>query len=59
MQACGQQNLSGSSFAGACISGLPEPFRSERSNVIRPKSCIGEFLMRICLHARGQMGFSG
>ena len=59
MQACGQQNLSGSSFAGDYISGIPARFHSGRLAVIRPKSCVGEVLMHIGLHGWGQMQFSG
>jgi len=50
MQACGQQKLSGSSFAGAYISDFPARFHSGRLAVIRPKSCVGEVLMHIGLH---------
>jgi len=59
MQACAQQKLSGSSFAGGYISGIPARFHSGRLAFIRPKSCVGEVLMRIGLHGRGQMQFSG
>jgi len=59
MQACGQQKLSGSSFAGAYISGVPARFHSGRLAVISSKSCVGEVLMRIGLHDWGQMQFSG
>jgi hypothetical protein len=59
MQACGQQKLSGSSFAGGYISGVPARFHSGRLAVIIPKSCVGEVLMHTGLHDRGQMEFSG
>jgi len=59
MQAYGQQKLSGSSFAGGYISGIPARFHSGRLAVIRTKSCVGEVLMQICLHDWGQMHFSG
>jgi hypothetical protein len=58
MQACEQQKLSGSSFEGGYISGIPARFHSVQLTVIRPKSCVGEVLMRICLHDSGQMQFS-
>jgi len=59
MPASGQQKLSGSSFAGGYVSGVPERFRSGRLAVIRTKSCVGEVLLRIGLHDRGQVQFSG
>jgi len=52
MQACVQQKLSGSSFAGAYIYGFPARFHSGRLAFIEPKSCVGEVLMRIGLHDR-------
>jgi hypothetical protein len=59
MQAFGQQKLSGSSFAGGYISGIPARFHSGRLAVIRPKSCVGEVLTRICLHDQGQYAVFG
>jgi hypothetical protein len=50
MQACGQQKLYGSSFAGDYISGIPARFHSGRLALIRPKSCVGEVLMPRCLY---------
>jgi hypothetical protein len=59
MQACAQQKLSGSSFAGGYVSVVPTRFHYGRLAVIRPKSCVGEVLMRIGLHDWGQMHFPG
>ncbi len=59
MQACVRQKLSGSSFEGGYISGIPARIHYVRLTVIIHRSCVREVLMRMCLHDSGQMHFPG
>jgi hypothetical protein len=57
-QACVQQKLSGSSFEGGYISGIPAGSHSARTTEIIHKSCVGKVLMHACLLYPGQADFS-
>jgi hypothetical protein len=54
MQEYAQQKLSCSSFEGGYISAIPVRFHYELLNVTRPKSCVGEVLLRVCPHSCGE-----